>query len=651
LQGLRRGRRRLGRWLHGPYLELVYSEIYQLDLPGYDPLRGECILAALDSAGLLDPRAVHRAEPASFRELGRVHSDVYLDSLSRPDALQRVFGLELPEYAAERALEAQRAMVGGTSLASRLALDSGRLAAHLGGGLHHAFADRGERFCIFNDVAVAIAGLRADGFAGPILVVDLDLHDDDGTRSIFARDASVHTFSIHNRSTSEIRAEAATMIELGEGVDDRAYLEAIGAHLPRAFAAARPELVFYLAGCDPAADDAIGNWRISPAGMLRRDRMVIELARRREPRVPVVILLAGGYGRQAWRYSARFLSSLRPGGRAVEPTTTAEMTLTRYRRLGWPMRQRDDPEAEARRGGSRHRGSTGPSAEPSHGSADQGRKQRDGSAEQGARRRGGPTAEADWELSVEDLQAGLAGPLRPPRLLGACSRQQLELTLERAGLLERLRQLGFPRPLVELDLDHPGGEAVRIRDAPHGGELLAEVRLRIDRRSAPDLAMLRIEWLALQNPREAFTPARPRLPGQEHPGLGMLRDVIALLLVACERLQLDGVLWVPAHYYTAAQGRRASQFLHPADEGLFRAIERAVNGLDLAAATTAVEQGQLLDASTGAPFVWHPMTVVVPAGERLRRQLASEEYRQQADAAAAAHVFHLAPAATPHPAV
>jgi acetoin utilization deacetylase AcuC-like enzyme len=616
LQRLRRARRRLGRWLRGPCLELVYSETYRLDLPGYDPLRGERILSALDGAGLLDPRAVHRAEPASFRELRRVHSDVYLDSLSRPDALLRVFGLELPEVAAERALEAQRAMAGGTSLASRLALDSGRLAAHLGGGLHHAFADRGERFCIFNDVAVAIAGLRADGFAGTILVVDLDLHDDDGTRSIFARDASVHTFSIHNRSTSEIRAEAATVVEMGEGIGDRTYLAAIGAHLPRAFAAARPELIFYLAGCDPAADDAIGNWRISPAGMLRRDRLVIELARRRERRVPVVILLAGGYGQQAWRYSARFFSSLRPGGRAVEPPTTAEVTLSRYRRLAWEARRRGDPRAEG-----------------------------------GGGRQGGPAVEADWELSLEDLQANLTGPLRPHRLLGACSRQQLELTLERAGLLERLRQLGFPRPLIELDLDHPGGETVRIRAAPHDGELLAEVRLRIDRGSAPDLAMLRIEWLMLQNPREAFTPARPRLPGQEHPGTGMLRDVIALLVVACERLQLDGLLWVPAHFHTAAQGSRTSQFLRPADEGLFRALERAVDGLPLAAAVAAVEQGQLLDRATGAPFVWQPMPVVVPASERLRRQLESEEYRQLAEAAAAARVFDLAPAATAHPAV
>jgi acetoin utilization deacetylase AcuC-like enzyme len=638
LHGLRRGRRRLGGWLRGgPSLELVYSERYQLDLPGNDAQRGARILTALDNAGLLDPRAVHRTELAPFRELRRVHTDAYLDSLSRQDGLLQVFGLELPEYAVERAMTGQRAMVGGTRLASHLALASGRLAANLGGGLHHAFAGKGERFCIFNDVAVAIAGLRAEGFAEPILVVDLDLHDDDGTRSIFAGDRSVHTFSVHNRTTSEVRGEAATVIELGGDVDDATYLETLARRLPPAFAAAQPALVYYLAGCDPAADDAIGNWRISPAGMLRRDRLVIELARRRQRRVPVVILLAGGYGQQAWRYSARFLSSLRPGGQAVEPPTTAEVTLMRHRRLAGEARAGERSAPMDRRlrlertGRQPRRPQPPPEASPEAPAGG-----RPGKVRQ-------PPGDADWELSAEDLLPNLGGPQRPQRLLGACSRQQLELMLERTGLLERLRQLGFPQPALAFDLEHAGGETVRVLAGPDSGELLADVRLRVDRRSAPGLAMLRIEWLLLQNPREPFTPARPRLPGQEHPGLGMLRDVIALLIVACERLQLDGVLWVPAHFHTARQGRRTSCFLHPEDEGLFRALERAVAGLSLPAASFAVEQGRVLDDATGAPFVWHPMTVVVPASDRLRQQLAADEYRRVANAAEAAHAFRLGP--------
>src|SRR5262249_19031847 len=121
----------------------------------------------------------------------------------------------------------------------------------------------------------------------------------------------------------------------------------------------------------------------------------------------------------------------------------------------------------------------------------------------------------------------------------------------------------------------------------------------------------------------------------------MLRDVIALLVVACERLQLDGVLWVPAHYHTAAQGRRASRFLHPEDEGLFRALEPVLAGLALPAAASAVERSQVLDGATGKPLAWHPMQVVVAASDRLRQRLDTDEYRRQADAAALGHAFRL----------
>jgi acetoin utilization deacetylase AcuC-like enzyme len=640
--------RRLAGWLLGPALDVVYSERYALDLPGIDAQRGERILVALDTAGLLRRHAVHRAEAASFRDLRRIHGDAYLDSLADPAALLPVFGMELPDYAIERALEGQRAMVGGTMLAAELALASGWIAANLGGGLHHAFADRGERFCILNDVAVAIAGLRAAGYVEPILVVDLDLHDDDGTRSIFAHDRTVYTFSLHNRTTCEITAEAATAIELGEGVGDRVYLEAIDAHLPGVFSRFKPALVFYLAGCDPAADDTLGNWRISAAGMLRRDRMVIELARRPERRLPVVIVLAGGYGQRAWRYSARFLSTLRRGGRPVEPPTTNEVTLTRYRRLARQLFGRGPralPAAAPAVGSGRPAAALGlapAGAPPARASATMPEPGASGAsgasaasmaaAAQATTASDGTRSAAvpDWELSEEDLLPSLQGPHRPRRLLGFFTRAQLELTLERVGLLERLRQLGFPHPTVEIDLEHPGGETVRVHGDHARTLLLAELRLRIDRRTEPGLALLRIEWLLLQNPLAPFTPARPRLPGQEHPGLGLLRDTLAMLVVLCEQLQLDGLLWVPGHFHTAVQGRRTGAFLDPADEGLFRSLEKAVAGLPLPAADHAVESGQVVDAASGEAFAWHPMPVVVPVSERLRQRIGGGDYERAA---------------------
>jgi acetoin utilization deacetylase AcuC-like enzyme len=602
--------RRLARGWRRQRLDLVWSPRYRFELTGVDALRGERILAFLDDAGLLSRQAVHDPPAASFRDLRRVHADSYLESLGRAEVLLPIVGVPLPDAAIERLLDAQRTMVGGTALAARLALAGGGIACNLGGGLHHAFRARGERFCLFNDVAVAIAELRAGGFAAPVLVVDLDLHDGDGTRAIFAGDGSVHTFSIHNRTSgggtgggaaagggtapaAGGEAAASTAIELGDAVEDAAYLATLERELPPVFARVKPGLVFYLAGCDPAAGDALGNWKISAAGMLERDRRVAAWARPpRERPAPLVIALAGGYGRQAWRYTARFLSALLNRGRAIEPPGTSAMTLRHYRRL---------------------------------------------TAGLAAGELSGAPGGDDWGLTHEDVQEALGGVQRPPRLLGFYSRQGLEFALERAGLLDRLRSLGFEHPDLDLELDNPAGDMARLWSGSDRRELLAELRVRIDRRTLEGMAMLRVEWLRLQNPRSSFTPSRPRLPGQEHPGLGMLRDTIALLILACERLQLDGILFVPAHYHTAVQSRRSLRFLEPEVEGRFRALERALAHLPLAAATHAVEAGQVVEAATGRPFVWQPGPMVIPVSPALRRRLEGEAYEAAAASEAAAH--------------
>ncbi|MFL6292699.1 MAG: histone deacetylase, partial [Thermoanaerobaculia bacterium] len=416
---LRRGRRRL---FVRPQVGFVYSRRYQLDLPGasYDSRRGERILTFLDSTGLLASRAVHRPEPATFRHLRRVHSDEYLDSLNNPGALTTVVGFQLAEDSADRILDTQRLMVGGTLLAARLALQQNggnAIGINVGGGLHHAFPSRGERFCVFNDVAVAIADLRESGFGGRILIVDLDLHDGDGTRAIFAADPTVHTFSIHNQTNGSTDAVEATIVELPGAIQDEAYLEAVRSRLPPVLAAFRPELVFYLAGNDPAADDQIGNWKISAKGMLERDRFVVECVRGGHRSLPLAIVLAGGYGLNAWRYSARFFSTLLNKGRALEPPTTEEITLIRYRQLAQEIAPHELT---------------------------------------------GEPAEGDWGLTADDILPGMAAMQRPRRLLGYYSLQGLELSLERAGLLDRLRNMGYGHPTLELELDNPAGDTFRL---------------------------------------------------------------------------------------------------------------------------------------------------------------------------------------------
>ncbi|HYU32777.1 MAG TPA: histone deacetylase [Thermoanaerobaculia bacterium] len=606
LRALRRGRRTVDRWLGRRGPDFVYSPRYQLDLQGalVDPLRGERILSFLDAAGLLTAAAVHTSAPASFRHLRRVHTDDYLDASSRPGSLTSIVGLAIGDEQTERILETQRTMVGGTLLATALALGSKGIAVNLGGGLHHAFAGKGERFCVFNDVAVAICELRARGFAGPVLIVDLDLHDGDGTRSIFAEDPTVHTFSIHNLTTSDERgrrAVGATVLELPGEVTDEVYLDTLRRQLPPVCASVHPDLVVYLAGCDPAADDALGNWKISPAGMLERDLFVTHLVRGGLHKPPLVVVLAGGYGRGSWRYSARFFSALLNRGQPLPLPDFAESTLLRYRRVAQEI------SAQELTGDS----SVNPAAD-------------------------------DWGLTLDDIMPAGAGLLRPTRFLGFYSRQGLELSLERSGVLERLRSRGFAEPTVEMEVGNPAGDTVRVYGDRGRRELLIEARLRIDRRELPGLALLRIEWLLLQNPRLPFSPDYPRLPGQKHPGLGLLSDVMALLVVACDRLQLDGLLFVPSHFHTAAQGRKHLRFIHPEHEALVRALEEALAGVDLAEATNAVAAGRVIDVRSGERFAWRPMPMVLPVSEALAERLNESEYQKMVEEAAGSYEFRLA---------
>ena len=167
--------------------------------------------------------------------------------------------------------------------------------------------------------------------------MDLDLHDGNGTRRVFADDPTVHTFSIHNDHWGDTEAVASTSIALGPGVGDARFLATLRESLPPVFEAVKPGLVVYLAGTDPAEDDPIGNWRLTAGALLERDRFVTSLARPDGRPGPMVVVLAGGYGRHAWRYSARFLLWL-ASGRAIEPVEEDVLALRRFRRLGRDLR-------------------------------------------------------------------------------------------------------------------------------------------------------------------------------------------------------------------------------------------------------------------------------------------------------------------------
>jgi len=185
--------------------------------------------------------------------------------------------------------------VGGTIEAARHALAHG-LAMNLAGGTHHAFPDHGEGFCVFNDVAVAIRLLRRDGLLRRVAVVDLDVHQGNGTHAIFAGDGDVYTFSMHGGKNYPFHKVAGTLdVELADGTGDDDYLAMLHEALPRVLTASSPDLVVYIAGADPFEGDRLGRLALTFDGLARRDAFVLDSCR--EVGIPVAITIAGGYGR------------------------------------------------------------------------------------------------------------------------------------------------------------------------------------------------------------------------------------------------------------------------------------------------------------------------------------------------------------------
>lgn len=232
--------------------------------------------------------------PASVEDLELVHTAKYLHriqggTLPKDElaALELPFSPELVSFA--------RLSVGGTILAAEKALADG-ICIHIGGGFHHAFADHGEGFCLLNDTAVAVEKLQREGRIGRVMIVDCDVHQGNGTASIFEKRGDVFTFSIHQMDIYPSEKMTGSLdVGLWSGDGDRAYLEAMRTHFPRLYREFRPDLVFYLAGADPLAGDQLGGLSVTKAGLLTRDRIVLEGAFRLK--IPVVVLLAGGYAR------------------------------------------------------------------------------------------------------------------------------------------------------------------------------------------------------------------------------------------------------------------------------------------------------------------------------------------------------------------
>ena len=279
-----------------------YHPDYFLELPPAHPFpmaKYPLLFGKLRAAGLLDAADVDEPCEAALDDLRRVHTEDYvrrLDTGELSTAEQRRIGVPW----SSRLWRRSRLAAQGTLDAARHALVDG-LAANLAGGTHHAFADHGEGYCVLNDVAIAIRVLQGERRIRRALVVDLDVHQGNGTAAIFAGDASVCTFSIHGARNYPTQKMSSTLdVALADGTGDDGYLEALHAHLPELVRSAAPDVVFYLAGVDPVVGDRYGRLALTDAGLRRRECAVLGQFLRHTP-CPLVITLAGGYAASAER--------------------------------------------------------------------------------------------------------------------------------------------------------------------------------------------------------------------------------------------------------------------------------------------------------------------------------------------------------------
>nr|WP_297529626.1 histone deacetylase [uncultured Roseateles sp.] len=287
--------------------------------------------------GVMRPRV---AEAAGTEALTLVHTPDYIDAVlhgTLSAAAQREIGFPWAPGLPRRSL----CSVGATIAAARAALEEG-VAASLAGGTHHAYADKGSGFCVFNDVAVAARLMQAEWHRRHperpglrVLVVDLDVHQGNGTASIFRDDDSVFTLSIHGEKNFPFRKESSDLdVGLPDACGDAVYLDALETALAevwRRTADRPPALAFYLAGADPHEGDRLGRLKLSADGLLRRDRIVLDALFER--RIPVALSMAGGYGED------------------LSVTVDVQLRTLRAAAQAW-ARWRDDPPPDGRRASS-----------------------------------------------------------------------------------------------------------------------------------------------------------------------------------------------------------------------------------------------------------------------------------------------------------
>lgn len=541
----------LRRWFdRGARLKVFYDEAYRLPLSGVESgpahletRRADDAIHYLLASEIIAPADVITPQPASYADLGRVHTDEYLESLQKVETIAHLFAVDPSDVYVDEVLRTVRLATGGTIQGARHAIEHTSPVLNTLGGFHHAAPSRGAGFCAVHDVAVAISVLRSDGFTGRVAVLDLDCHPPDGTAACLGRDASVWLGSISGTSWGPL--EGVDEVQLPEGSGDDVYLEALDKLLSRA---PKVDFAFVLAGGDVLAGDRLGTLGLSLSGVRRRDLRVLE----HFAELPQLWLPAGGYTSHAWKVLAG-----------------SGMVLAKH--SDEPIPSDFDPLAARMKGIAR-------SIKPENlGSA--------------------PL------LSEADVAEALGLPRSgPARLVSYYTPEGLEFALEKYRVLPLVRRLGFENLHVVIDRAGAYDRARLLgRDSTTGGNVVL-VELEVERRRVGDGTFLFVNWLSLRNPRARFSGVRPQLPGQEVPGLGLAKEMTHLLTLMAHRLLLDGVAFRPSWFHMAWAARQSARFVNSGRQGRFEALCRDVRGISLLDATRAVAEGRML--LNGHPYAW-----------------------------------------------
>jgi acetoin utilization deacetylase AcuC-like enzyme len=529
----------------GKEIPIWYDPSYWLPLSFSDkelePRRADFVAWYLTEKQLLAPRWFRAPGLISYQDLALVHTDEYIEKLSTPEGLAKIFAVPASGIAVDSLLYSIRASCGATLAAARESLVNREPSLNLLGGFHHAAPSYGGGFCAFNDIAVAIAVLRREGFKGQCVILDLDAHPPDGTAHCLESDPLVYIASLSGAEWGSL--PRVDEIVLQENCGDETYLTALQQLLTRLPSAA---LTFVIAGGDVLQGDTLGNLALSLTGAKRRDMLVAKFLRG----IPSVWVPGGGYHKDSWKVL----------------TNTALVLLERtWHRIP-----------------NEHQPLVG------HFSYVAGTLFQNKST--------------DWlGLTEEDLNGGLhPKPINQTTFLGYYYKEGLEHALVRYGLWERIERLGYKSLKLVLDKVSQG-DRLRLFSGPlisrhnEGEQLLVDCIADIQEVSGH--RSIFVHWLNLRHPlatNKTLQSKHPLLPGQDVPGLGVSREVALLFRQIALRLGAEGVALCPAWYHVAYSSRQDFQFIDPSRQGRFEAMLRDFATLSASSVSRALVEGKVL---------------------------------------------------------